>query len=37
MGIKHFFTWFKTNFSDQIEKLPKDIKNMVVSNEIIDY
>jgi 5'-3' exonuclease len=40
MGIKHFFTWFKTNFSDQIEKLPKDINvqdlDVVIDNLMID-
>jgi 5'-3' exoribonuclease 1 len=35
MGIKHFFTWFKTNFSESIYKLPKN-KTVTDCNVIID-
>ena len=40
MGIKHFFTWFKTNFSESIHKLPKNKKvnelNVTIDNLMID-
>ena len=35
MGIKHFFTWFKTNFSESIHKMPKN-KNVNELNFTID-
>jgi 5'-3' exoribonuclease 1 len=40
MGIKHFFTWFKTNFSESIYKLPKNKTvtdyNVSIDNLMID-
>ncbi len=40
MGIKHFFTWFKTNFSESIHKMPKNKKvnelNVTIDNLMID-
>ena len=40
MGIKHFFSWFKTNFSESIHKLPKNITardvNVSIDNLMID-
>ena len=40
MGIKHFFSWFKTNFSDSIHNLPKNTTaidvNVTIDNLMID-
>ena len=40
MGIKHFFSWFKTNFSESIHNLPKNTTsfdvNVVIDNLMID-
>jgi len=40
MGIKHFFTWFKTTFSESIQLMPKGINvnelNVNIDNLMID-
>lgn len=40
MGIKHFFTWFKTNFSESIHNLPKNTTvidvDVTIDNLMID-
>lgn len=40
MGIKHFFTWFKTNFSESMYKLPKNttVENtdVIIDNFMVD-
>lgn len=34
MGIKHFFSWFKTNFSESIHNLPKNTTSFDVNVDI---